>query len=148
MAGMVREEAQQMLERLCGHFNLPVPKLAWSNTFAGHYRPKGPYKVMYECGKRYQHYKDPTQFLICIGSRNGYEGRGMTAENVLLHEFSHYLTHSKREFRVGCSGGHEIGFSRSLTDVVKFWYAGDTSKYQWGKEYVCVRKRGPLPDLD
>lgn len=68
------------------------------------------------------------------------------AEPLLLHEFAHYLAHSRSHFRPHRTGDHGPAFHRALTDVAEAWY-GDPYLYPWHTEYASLRS-GPRPPVD
>jgi len=64
-----------------------------------------------------------------------YTGEKRSHEVRLLHEFAHYLAHS----RTGKPQLHRLPFVEALWDVVMFWY-GDPTLYPWHTDFVKVEK--------
>lgn len=54
-------------------------------------------------------------------------------ETAMLHEMAHAVSWYFMRER-----GHDEGFQRTLKGIVRWWYNGDESKYQWDMEYVSV----------
>jgi hypothetical protein len=117
---MKREQVEAMLATLCGAFDLECPKTRlWINgTGRAHY--------------------SPSRKQIFISSLVGL--RGWDREMTVLHEFTHYLFHSK----IGWSKNtrkyswHGPLFRALLVEVAEFWF-GDAKKYPWENEYTSVK---------
>lgn len=112
---LLRADAEELIEILSAHFEVPVPTLRWSQRSV----------------RGYAYY---TRWLIAAGPL---VWRGTT--NCLLHEFAHLLAYR----RYGKDGeGHKRRFIETLIEVVEAWH-GDVTKYGWGTEYITVAAAGP-----
>ena len=138
------KECQARLETLCCLFGLPVPILTFHhNRRGGWYRYKHVYRRSRETG--FRKLTGTKQRRIFIGGKSRIGDRGWKA--VLLHEFAHYLCHSRAGFRPGRDGNHGPAFRRALTDVATEWY-GDPALYPWAHEYKSLAKLGPCQPED
>lgn len=136
-----KEKCMARLESLCCLFNLPVPTLRFREEGEG-----GRYSFKYK--RRNCKVVGTARRAIYVGGKS-WMGNGFFPrwEPILLHEFAHYLTHSRAEFRPHRTGGHGPAFHRALTDVTTEWY-GDASAYPWASEYKRLAAAGPRKPLD
>ena len=137
----MKAQAQARLETLCCLFGLPIPILRFREYGeSGWYRYKTKRRGCKVIGTHKQ--------FISVGGRNfmGREHHPMW-EPCLLHEFAHYLTHSRADFAPNRTGDHGPAFHRALTDVAEAWY-GDAGRYPWQHEYKSLAAAGPRPSVD
>lgn len=124
-----------MICDLCGEFALPVILAKVKDIFGSWYRYDLVYRFNRRVGRKVQ--IDRTQ-----NNRISISLNGSRIDASVLHEFAHYLAHSRTDFRPDRTGHHGPAFQRALTDVATFWY-GDPWQYPWKSEYRTLRA-GPL----
>ena len=107
---MNHEQALSTLERLAKHWDVPVPRLLWSNR---------PLNGLYRWSRQ----------EIAFGPRV------RAGDQVLFHEFAHHLDSVTRDAKPT----HGKPFCRALLDVLEDW-DGPPVTFYWRWEYPTVRK--------
>jgi len=127
---MTKEDAQAMLDLLCGAFNIPQirqPLLRWHRGVV-----RGTYRASFTWRKGLLTKR------ITLGPRCW---RGV--ENSMLHEFAHFLEYYRHP--VSGKSHHGPAFIEELRNVTEAWHNGDSSRYDWSTEYRRVAAAGPTP---
>lgn len=130
-----RQKCDEILEILSSYFGIEKPKLEWASNSFGTSKANG--------------YSN--RIRIVPRMESNYR---LNNVEVLLHEFSHILTHHtyiknlsfEEKYKRSTSGklirvvrSHGIEFKNTLLEVVEVWY-GDADKYGWKKDYSSIAK--------
>ena len=107
-----RQAARVQLAALSHLFGLPVPDLSWVDENHATYHP------------------NTKSITLPIRS-----GRARNWETRIVHEFAHYLAHS----RAGKPMRHKPEFCEALWEVAEVWY-GAARKYPWDTDFKMVAR--------
>lgn len=123
-----------MLDTLCCFFCLKKPLLATRNSKGG---GRYSFKHLRRKGRLVGSYR--RRIYLSLQYSHG-------VESLMIHEFAHYLCHSRAAFRPDRTGDHGPGFRVALTEVAAAWY-GHPLRYPWEHEHESLRKLGPRMDV-